>query len=85
MYLTEDELDKFANTTYDTPNRNFTRDMFLFLVLDGYLLLRYEKPDSRQSGESGRQQHVDSYGKAKDGHPRMCAADGDTVEHHRKV
>lgn len=25
MYLTEEELGKFANMTYDTPNRNFTR------------------------------------------------------------
>ena len=28
MYLTEDELDLFSNTTYDTPNRNFTRICF---------------------------------------------------------
>ena len=35
MYLTEQELDKFANTTYDTPNRNFTRDMFLFSCWTG--------------------------------------------------
>lgn len=35
MYLTEDELDRFANTTYDTPNRNFTRDMFLFSCWTG--------------------------------------------------
>ena len=25
MYLTEEELAKFANMTYDTPNRNFTK------------------------------------------------------------
>lgn len=35
MYLTEDELDLFSNTTYDTPNRNFTRDMFLFSCWTG--------------------------------------------------
>ena len=35
MYLTEEELAKFANTTYDTPNRNFTRDMFLFSCWTG--------------------------------------------------
>ena len=39
MYLTEDELDRFANTTYDTSNRNFTRDMFLFSCWTGILLL----------------------------------------------
>ena len=35
MYLTEEELAKFANMTYDTPNRNFTRDMFLFSCWTG--------------------------------------------------
>ena len=35
MYLTEEELAKFANMTYDTPNRNFTRDMFLFSCRTG--------------------------------------------------
>ena len=35
MYLTEEELAKFANTTYDIPNRNFTRDMFLFSCWTG--------------------------------------------------
>ena len=35
MYLTEEELGKFANMTYDTPNRNFTRDMFLFSCWTG--------------------------------------------------
>ena len=36
MYLTEEELAKFANMTYDTPNRNFTRDMFLFSCWTGF-------------------------------------------------
>ena len=35
LYLTQDELSKLMNTTYDTPNRNFTRDMFLFSVFTG--------------------------------------------------
>lgn len=35
MYLTGEELDKLMNTTFDTPNRNFTRDMFLFSVFTG--------------------------------------------------
>lgn len=35
MYLTEEELAKFAGMTYDTPNRNFTRDMFLFSCWTG--------------------------------------------------
>ena len=35
MYLTREELDKLMNTTFDTPNRNFTRDMFLFSVFTG--------------------------------------------------
>lgn len=34
-YLTGEELDKLMNTTFDTPNRNFTRDMFLFSVFTG--------------------------------------------------
>lgn len=34
-YLTRDELDKLMGTTFDTPNRNFTRDMFLFSVFTG--------------------------------------------------
>ena len=35
MYLTREELDKLMGTTFDTPNRNFTRDMFLFSVFTG--------------------------------------------------
>lgn len=35
MYLTREELDRLMNTTFDTPNRNFTRDMFLFSVFTG--------------------------------------------------
>lgn len=35
MYLTREELDKLMVTTFDTPNRNFTRDMFLFSVFTG--------------------------------------------------
>ena len=35
MYLSREELDKLMNTTFDTPNRNFTRDMFLFSVFTG--------------------------------------------------
>lgn len=34
-YLTREELDKFIGMTYDTPNRNFTRDMFAFSVFTG--------------------------------------------------
>lgn len=34
-YLTREELDKLMGTTFDTPNRNFTRDMFLFSVFTG--------------------------------------------------
>ena len=34
-YLESDELDRLMNTTFDTPNRNFTRDMFLFSVFTG--------------------------------------------------
>ena len=34
-YLTKEELDKFIGTTFDTPNRNFTRDMFTFSVFTG--------------------------------------------------
>lgn len=30
LYLTREELEKLMTTTFDTPNRNFTRDMFLF-------------------------------------------------------
>lgn len=36
LYLTEDELSRFMNATFDTPNRNFTRDMFLFSVFTGF-------------------------------------------------
>lgn len=35
LYLTREELDKLMNTTFDTPNRNFTRDMFLFSTFTG--------------------------------------------------
>lgn len=35
MYLSREELDKLMNTTFDTPNRNFTRDMFVFSVFTG--------------------------------------------------
>ncbi len=35
MYLTREELDRLMNMTFDTPNRNFTRDMFLFSVFTG--------------------------------------------------
>lgn len=35
MYLNREELDKLMTTTFDTPNRNFTRDMFLFSVFTG--------------------------------------------------
>lgn len=35
LYLTQDELSRLMNTTFDTPNRNFTRDMFLFSVFTG--------------------------------------------------
>lgn len=35
MYLTGEELGKLMNTTFDTPNRNFTRDMFLFSTFTG--------------------------------------------------
>lgn len=35
MYLNREELDKLMATTFDTPNRNFTRDMFLFSVFTG--------------------------------------------------
>lgn len=35
LFLTEEELSKLMNTTFDTPNRNFTRDMFLFSVFTG--------------------------------------------------
>ncbi|MFT4224142.1 phage integrase SAM-like domain-containing protein, partial [Dysgonomonas sp.] len=35
LYLTEEELSRLMKTTFDTPNRNFTRDMFLFSVFTG--------------------------------------------------
>lgn len=35
LYLSENELSLLMNTTYDTPNRNFTRDMFVFSVFTG--------------------------------------------------
>ena len=35
MYLNREELDKLMATTFDTPSRNFTRDMFLFSVFTG--------------------------------------------------
>jgi len=35
LYLTQDELSRLMNNTFDTPNRNFTRDMFLFSVFTG--------------------------------------------------
>lgn len=35
LYLTQDELNRLMNTTFDTPNRNFTRDMFLFSTFTG--------------------------------------------------
>ena len=34
-FLTREELDRLMGTTFDTPNRNFTRDMFLFSVFTG--------------------------------------------------
>lgn len=34
-YLTGDELSRFMNTPLDTPNRNFTRDMFIFSTFTG--------------------------------------------------
>lgn len=36
LYLTEEELSKLMNTTFDTPNRNFTRDMFVFSAMTGF-------------------------------------------------
>lgn len=35
LHLTSDEFSKLMNTTFDTPNRNFTRDMFLFASFTG--------------------------------------------------
>lgn len=35
LYLTREELEKLMMTTFDTPNRNFTRDMFLFSAFTG--------------------------------------------------
>lgn len=35
LYLTQDELNRLMNFSFDTPNRNFTRDMFLFSVFTG--------------------------------------------------
>lgn len=34
-YLSQDELSRLMNTTFDTPNRNFTRDMFIFTAFTG--------------------------------------------------
>lgn len=34
-YLTREELERLMTTTFDTPNRNFTRDMFLFSTFTG--------------------------------------------------
>lgn len=34
-YLSQEELSKIMNTTFDTPNRNFTRDMFIFSTMTG--------------------------------------------------
>lgn len=35
LHLTADEFSRLMNTTFDTPNRNFTRDMFLFSAFTG--------------------------------------------------
>lgn len=35
LYLTREELEKLMTTTFDMPNRNFTRDMFLFSAFTG--------------------------------------------------
>lgn len=35
LYLTREELEKLIATTFDTPNRNFTRDLFLFSAFTG--------------------------------------------------
>ena len=35
-HLTADEFSRLMNTTFDTPNRNFTRDMFLFASFTGF-------------------------------------------------
>ena len=35
LHLTSDEFSKLMNTTFDTPNRNFTRDIFLFASFTG--------------------------------------------------
>lgn len=35
LHLTSDEFSRLMNTTFDTPNRNFTRDMFLFSAFTG--------------------------------------------------
>jgi integrase len=35
LHLTADEFSRLMNTTFDTPNRNFTRDMFLFSSFTG--------------------------------------------------
>ena len=37
LYLTREELEKLMTTTFDMPNRNFTRDMFLFSAFTGIL------------------------------------------------
>lgn len=34
-YLSQEELSNIMNTTFDTPNRNFTRDMFIFSTFTG--------------------------------------------------
>ena len=36
LHLTADEFSRLMNTTFDTPNRNFTRDMFLFAAFTGF-------------------------------------------------
>lgn len=34
-YLSKEELERIMNTTFDSPNRNFTRDMFIFSTFTG--------------------------------------------------
>ena len=43
LYLTTDEFSRLMNTTFDTPNRNFTRDMFLFSAFTGLSYCDLEK------------------------------------------
>lgn len=56
LYLTRDELDKLMNTTFDTPNRNFTRDMFLFSTFTGicYCDMRKLTEDHIKKDNDGR-------------------------------